>query len=126
MALEKELRGLVHIGSGRHAEGLALLREAATFEDGLAAEYGPPDIVKPTHELLGEVLLAQGQSAEAQQEFTRALALAPGRSLSLLGLSRAARAAGDTAVATNAEATLKKNWQAGDAAGLARYSAKGP
>ena len=63
--------------------------------------------------LLGEVLLAQGQSAEAQQEFARALALAPGRSLSLLGLSRAARAAGDTAVANTAEATLKKNWQAG-------------
>ena len=126
VALEKELRGMVHIGSGRHAEGLALLREAASFEDGLAAEYGPPDIVKPTHELLGEVLLAQGQSAEAQQEFARALALAPGRSLSLLGLSRAARAAGDTAVANTAEATLKKNWQAGDAGALSRYSAKGP
>jgi Tfp pilus assembly protein PilF len=116
----------MHIGAGRQAEGLALLREATKFEDGLAAEYGPPDIVKPTHELLGEVLLAQGQSAEAQQEFTRALAMAPGRSLSLLGLTHAARAAGDTAVALQAEATLKQNWKGGDPAGLARYSQKGP
>ncbi len=126
VALEKELRGLVYIGAGRHDEGIALLREATTFEDGLAAEYGPPDIVKPTHELLGEVLLARGENAEAQKEFARALEMAPGRSLSLLGLARAARANGDSAVAANAEATLKKNWATGDAAALARYSQKGP
>ena len=52
--------------------------------------------------------------------------MTPGRSLSLLGLMRSARAAGDTAVANTAEAALKKNWAAGDAAGLARYSQKGP
>lgn len=126
VALEKELRGLVHIGAGRGAEGMALLREATTFEDGLAAEYGPPDIVKPTHELLGEVLLAQGQAAEAQKEFSHALAMAPGRSLSLLGLARAARAAGDSSVAERAESTLKGNWKDADPAGLAKYSARGP
>jgi len=121
VALEKELRGLVLLGAGRHDEGIAMLRDATTFEDGLAAEYGPPDIVKPTHELLGEVLLARGANAEAQKEFTRALEMAPGRSLSLLGLARAARAAGDTAVANTAEATLRKNWQGADA-GTARLS----
>jgi tetratricopeptide (TPR) repeat protein len=121
VALEKELRGLVYLGAGRHEEGLAMLRDATTFEDGLAEEYGPPDIVKPTHELLGEVLLARGENADAQKEFTRALEMAPGRSLSLLGLARAARAAGDTAVANTAEATLKKNWQGADA-GTARLS----
>jgi tetratricopeptide (TPR) repeat protein len=126
VALEKELRGLVYLGAGRHAEGIALLREATTFEDGLAAEYGPPEIVKPTHELLGEVLLARGENAEAQKEFARSLEMAPGRSLSLLGLARAARAAGDSAVAANADAALKKNWATGDANALARYSQKGP
>lgn len=126
IALEKELRAMVHIGAGRHTEGLALLREAATFEDGLAAEYGPPDIVKPTHELLGEVLLARGDAVEAQKEFSHALALAPGRSLSLLGLARAARAAGDSAVASQAEMTLKQNWKDADPAGLAKYSLKEP
>ena len=126
VAMEKELRGLVLLGAGHHEQGIAVLRDATTFEDGLAAEYGPPDIVKPTHELLGEVLLSRGDNAEAQKEFTRALAMAPGRSLSLLGLSRAARAAGDSAVAAQAEAALKENWKGGDAAGLARYSRRGP
>jgi tetratricopeptide (TPR) repeat protein len=124
VALEKELRGLVYLGAGRHEEGIGMLRDATTFEDGLAAEYGPPDIVKPTHELLGEVLLARGDNAEAQKEFTRALALAPGRSLSLLGLARAARAAGDSAVAAQAEVTLKQNWKDADPAGLAKYSGR--
>ena len=82
--------------------------------------------MKPTHELLGEVLLARGENAEAQKEFARSLEMAPGRSLSLLGLARAARAAGDSAVAANADAALKKNWAAGDANALARYSQKGP
>ena len=126
VALEKELRGLVHLGAGRQEEGIAMLREATTFEDGLAAEYGPPDIVKPTHELLGEVLLARGENAEAQKEFSRSLAMAPGRSLSLLGFVRAARAAGDSSAAAQADATLKQNWKDADPAGLAKYSAKGP
>jgi tetratricopeptide (TPR) repeat protein len=114
VALEQELRALVQVGNGKTAEGIALLRDASRFEDGLPAEFGPPDIVKPTHELLGEVLLAQGQAADAQREFSRALALAPGRSLSLLGLARAARAAGDNAAAASAEAELLQNWKDAD------------
>ena len=78
-------------------------------------EFGPPDIVKPTHELLGELLLALHRPAEAQREFRRALELAPGRSRSLLGLARAARAAGDGAEAERALVTLRKNWQHADA-----------
>ncbi len=120
-ALEQELHGLVEISAGRTAEGIRILREATAFEDGLAAEYGPPDIVKPTHELLAEVLLAQGQAADAQAEFARALAMAPGRSLSLRGLAQAARAAGDAATASRAETALNHNWSDADA-GVARLS----
>ena len=39
-------------------------------------------MVKPAHELLGELLLAQGKPAEAQQAFVRSLALAPRRAAS--------------------------------------------
>ncbi len=109
IALRQELLGLLQIDAGQKEAGLATLHDATRFEDGLAAEYGPPDIVKPTHELLGEVLLGMAQPRDAQQEFTRALALAPGRSLSLRGLALAARAAGDTAVATRAALSLKEN-----------------
>src|SRR5437867_11480593 len=70
------------------------MREAAALEDRMPAEFGPPPDVKPAHELFGEMLLEAGRAAEAQREFARALALAPKRALSLLGLGRAAAAAG--------------------------------
>ena len=72
----------------------------------MAVEFGPPTVVKPTHELLGEMLLATGRPAEAQQAFTQALAQYPKRLLSLRGLAAAARAAGDAEVATKAEGEL--------------------
>ena len=48
-------------------------------------EFGPPTIVKPTWELRGEMLLAMNRPAEAQEAFTRSLAMQPGRLLSLRG-----------------------------------------
>jgi tetratricopeptide (TPR) repeat protein len=113
--LERELRALLLLEENKRSEALALLREAATMEDAIPLEFGPPDIVKPTHELLGEVLLAAGQPAEAQREFQRALELGPGRARSLLGLARAAAAAGDRNAAQRALGILKRNWHAADA-----------
>ncbi len=113
--LARELRGALAISEARRDEAVALLRDAARMEDALPLEFGPPDIVKPTHELLGEVLMVMGQAPEAQREFERALALAPGRSRSLLGLMRAARAAGDTTAARRSAQALLANWHAADA-----------
>ena len=55
-----------------------------------------------------------GRPQEAQQEFARALALAPKRALSLLGLGRAAAAAGDRATATRAYSELREIWHGAD------------
>jgi tetratricopeptide (TPR) repeat protein len=112
--LAKELRALLVLIDGRKDEALALLREAAATEDRLPLEYGPPDIVKPTHELLGEVLLGLGDGREAKREFERSLALAPRRALSLLGLSRAAMMAGDREAAARAHAELRRIWHKAD------------
>ena len=113
--LERELRAMLMWQDGKRAEALALLREAAKLEDAIPLEFGPPDVVKPTHELLGELLLESVSAADAQREFVKALSLAPGRSLSVLGLGRAALAAGDTAVARKAVADLKRTWHSADA-----------
>ncbi len=112
--LETELRAALRAADGKADEAVALLRQAASVEDTMAVAFGPPDVVKPTHELLGELLLAQGKAAEAQQEFVRALALAPRRTASLLGLARAATAAGDAPVAEQARADLRAIWHQAD------------
>jgi tetratricopeptide (TPR) repeat protein len=106
--LELQLQALLR-GPSSDA-GLAALREAATLEGEMPVEFGPPDVVKPTHELLGEVLLAAGRAADAQRAFERSLELQPGRSLSLRGLRRAAAAAGDAAAAERAATALRRNW----------------
>jgi tetratricopeptide (TPR) repeat protein len=113
--LERELRGLLRLADGDTAGALTAFQEAAAIEDAVPVDFGPPDLVKPTHELLGEVLLAGGHAADAQREFSRALALAPRRSLSLLGLARAARAAGDTQTAERASQDLARVWAYADA-----------
>ena len=109
-----ELRAAIKAADGGADEALALLRQAAAVEDTMAVAFGPPDVVKPAHELLGELLLAQGKPAEAQQAFVRSLTLAPRRAASLLGLARAATAAGDAAVADQARADLRAMWHQAD------------
>ncbi|MBV8199814.1 MAG: hypothetical protein JOZ15_04235 [Acidobacteria bacterium] len=96
-------------------QAVASLERAAADEDAQSYEFGPPVIVKPAHELAGEVLLDLGQPAAARRHFEQALARAPRRSLSLLGLARAAGRAGDAAAARAAYAELAASWRRADA-----------
>ena len=112
--LELSLRAELLRGKGAGDQAIALLRRATALEDAMPAEFGPPAVVKPSHELLGGLLLESGRAAEAATEFQRALDLAPGRSGPLLGLARAARAAGAQAISARAYATLAANWHAAD------------
>jgi hypothetical protein len=112
--LTKELRALLVLVDGHKDEAVAMLQEAAGAEDALPLEYGPPDIVKPSHELLGEVLLGLADGRGAQREFERSLQLAPRRALSLLGLSRAAVMNGDREAAARAHAELRRIWHRAD------------
>lgn len=109
-----QLRAQLLWERGQRTQALALLEKVTSEADAIPAEFGPPDIVKPSHELLGELLLAAGQPARAQREFARALEAAPGRSLSLRGLLRAATATGDTAAAAAARRQLDDNWREAD------------
>ncbi|MEK6768601.1 MAG: tetratricopeptide repeat protein [Gemmatimonadota bacterium] len=112
--LEQELQAQLRVGAGATEEALALLRDATALEDGMPFEFGPPVVVKPAHEMLGEILLEIGRPREAEAEFQRALALAPKRALSLRGLARAAAAAGDTATAARASSMLREVWHRAD------------
>jgi hypothetical protein len=81
-----ELRGLLAIAAGRADEGIRILEAAAAAEDAQPFEFGPPRIVKPTHELLGEELARLGRTDAARAAFTRANERTPGRTHRVRGL----------------------------------------
>ena len=112
--LAKELEAKIAAASGDAASGARLAAEAAAAEDAITFDFGPPPVVKPAHELAGEILLAAGRAADARREFDASLRNAPGRSLSLLGLARSADATGDVAAARDARTRLARNWQKAD------------
>jgi len=104
--LEAVTKLAMHDGSLDSAGAVTLLATATAAEDSLAYAFGPPPVYKPSHELLGELLLGLARYADAQHEFQAALAHQPRRVLSLRGLEAAARAAGDTATASRARGEL--------------------
>jgi tetratricopeptide (TPR) repeat protein len=113
---ELELTAMARLRDGAKDEAVALMRQATAKEDAMPVDFGPPTLLKPSHELSGEILLEIGRLEEAQAEFRRALIAAPKRSRSLLGLGRASIAAGDKASASEAYAALRAIWHQADAA----------
>jgi tetratricopeptide (TPR) repeat protein len=99
---EKELGAVLRWARGQKDEALQLAKEAVDVEKTMGAPSGPPDPMKPAFELYGELLLDAGRATEAQAAFEQSLLRTPKRTPSLLGLARAASAAGNTAVARQA------------------------
>ncbi len=107
----RELEALMLYREGNSEAAIELLSAAAADENGRALEYGPPHIPKPSSELLGEMLLAQGRHAAAIAEFELSLSRNTNRSLSLLGLAKAQEAAGNLKTAAETQALLASNWK---------------
>ena len=76
-----ELRGLLAIAAKRTDEGIKILGAAADAEDAAPFEFGPPAVLKPTAELLGEELTKLGRADQAKLAFDRAMSRTPGRPL---------------------------------------------
>ena len=112
--LKLEVEALLKFASRDTAGSLALLGKAAAIEDTMPMAFGPPDNVKPAHELLGELFFTIGRHRDARQAFERSLALAPGRVRSLIGLIRAARAEGNSFAADRAWSELFNHLEGGD------------
>ena len=112
--MQDSLRALIALEQGETDAALRLLDQATSAEGDLPLEFGPPIIVKPSHELYGEVLLKLGRPREARDMFQQALARAPRRSLALAGLARAARELGDLPGASSACAELASIYNGAD------------
>lgn len=85
----RQVQSLVLLDESHTTEGLAMLREAVADEAGLPIDFGPPTIVKPSQELLGDVLLELGRFDEAATAYEKQLERTPDRRRTLLGLERA-------------------------------------
>ena len=79
--------GIAHMRQNT-AEAERLLKEAVAIEATLDAPSGPPEPIKPSFELYGQFLSAQGRAKEAAAQFQQALLRMPNRRLSVQGLQR--------------------------------------
>jgi tetratricopeptide (TPR) repeat protein len=84
--IEAELKAMILFSENNKAEAFKVLKLATEAEMQLPLAYGPPDIVKPSHELFGELLLESGDAKKAKEMFEIALLRAPNRTLSKKGL----------------------------------------
>ena len=84
--LELELRALLADAEKESKTAEEFFLKATELEDKTSYGFGPPSILKPSHELYAEWLLKQGRKAEAAKQFEAALARAPNRRLSKMGL----------------------------------------
>lgn len=89
--MELEVAGLARANAIKFDEAVELLKRATNLEESLRPPSGPPDIIKPSHELFGDVLLRAGRHEQAAAQFKTALLRQPNRPRSLLGLARAAK-----------------------------------
>ena len=97
-----------------YAKAIELMQKATALEEETGAPSGPPSLIKPTHELFGEILLKAGKPADAITMFHIALLRQPNRARSLLGLARAAAQSGDQATARATYAKLLEQWKQAD------------
>src|SRR5687767_10960647 len=98
-----------------HTAAIDLMKKATALEEERGAPYGPPSLIKPSHELFGEILLRAGQPKEAVEKFQVSLLRQPNRARSLLGLARAYAQSGDRAAAVAAYTKLLDQWKEADA-----------
>jgi tetratricopeptide (TPR) repeat protein len=112
--MEREVAGLIELARGRRDGAIEILRAAAQAEGEFPPPLGLPAPIKPAPELLGEVLLEIGRPREAVEPFERALQRNANRSLSVLGLARAAAAMGDGPTAVRHYGQLLTNYTGAD------------
>jgi tetratricopeptide (TPR) repeat protein len=67
-----------------------LAQAAVTIEESLGAPSGPPDPVKPAHELYAELLEKMGRTVEAAEQFRLSLLRTPNRRQAVAGMQRLA------------------------------------
>jgi tetratricopeptide (TPR) repeat protein len=112
--LEWELQSLRALKTNKLEEAEDFIKKAVELEDKTSYEPGPPVVLKPAHEIYGEIFLAMNNSTKAIEQFDLSLKRAPGRSLSLLGKYKALKNLGESQKAAQIKEMLMTNWKNAD------------
>jgi hypothetical protein len=112
--MEWELQALKALKTNRLEEAESFIKKAVELEDKTTYEPGPPVVLKPAHEIYGEIFLAMNNSAKAVEQFDLSLQWAPNRSLSLLGKYKALKNLGETQKAAQIKEILMTSWKNAD------------
>jgi tetratricopeptide (TPR) repeat protein len=112
--MELEINALASSSKGSYKEAIEAMKKAIALEEEMSPPSGPPELIKPSHELFGEILLRAGQPKEAAQQFATSLLRQPNRARSLLGAARAAAQSGDSKGAATAYSNLLHIWTLAD------------
>ena len=111
---ELEVFAVAAAAKGDHDQAAKLMKQAVSREEELGPPTGPPSLIKPAHELFGELLLRAGKPAQAAEQFRASLLRQPNRARSLLGAARAAAKVGDRSAAEASYQKLLSQWQQAD------------
>ena len=96
---ELEIQVAIKIFQKDFPSAIQLAKQATLIEAKLPAPSGPPRILKPTYELLGEVYLKANKPALAKEQFSISLRRHRNRLRSLIGAARSAKILGDKSTA---------------------------
>ncbi|MGH9881313.1 MAG: tetratricopeptide repeat protein, partial [Pyrinomonadaceae bacterium] len=109
-----EIAALAASVKRNHDKAVELMTIATKLEEQLGPPSGPPGVIKPAHELFGEILLRAGKPQAAAEQFKIALLRQPNRARSLLGAARAAAQSGDEREAVAMYTRLSEQWRQAD------------
>ncbi len=112
--MHKQLDALFAHANGENENAVKLAREAVALEAAIPFRYGPPQLVLPTGEMLGDVLLESGLAKEAIEAYQRQLSHTARRTNCLLGLARAAAVSNDSMTSKDAYQQLAAIWHSAD------------
>ena len=90
-----EIQVAMKLQQREYDAAIQLAKQATLVEEKLPPPSGPPRILKPTYELLGEVYLQAHKPIQAQEQFAISLGRHRNRLRPLVGAARAAKASGD-------------------------------
>jgi hypothetical protein len=87
--MERQVAAASRLARGQKDDAVRLAKEAADIELTMNAPSGPPDPIKPSLELYGDVLLDAGRAKEAAAAYEDELLRTPNRTPSVKGLASA-------------------------------------